>query len=106
MARFNDGVLDRLGNDLLSESARAQHRNVLLVASLALLIAWLNLVAHRISAVGIPLRSGDRNAIRGALLLVVAYLILAFWAAAWADFVEWWDLRGEAQLMRKVLRTK
>src|SRR5690349_16348969 len=100
MARFNDGVLDRLGGDLLSDGARAQHRNVLIVASFAILIGRLNLVPHRISAVGVPLHTSDRNAIRVALIFAVAYLLIAFWTAAYPDLAEWRELRADAQNMR------
>jgi hypothetical protein len=102
--RFNDPTLANLAQEPLSDLARAQHRNVLLVSSLAILIAQLNLVPKKISALGVDLQSSDRNAIRIALLLAVVYLLVAFLTSAVADYAEWVAVKREAREMHGQVR--
>jgi hypothetical protein len=51
VSAFGDRVRDVLAVGLLSPQARSQHRNVLLVGTVAILVAWLNLTlgASRLS---------------------------------------------------------
>ena len=96
-SQFSDRYLESLRDDPLTPQARSQHRNVLLAASIAILVVQLNLVPTRISALGVDLETDDRRTIRVALLLAVIYFIVSFLAAAIGDVVLWRQAHGEAR---------
>jgi uncharacterized membrane protein YqjE len=100
----NDPPLSDLAADPLRERTQAQHRNVLIVSSLAILIAQLNLVPKKISALGVELQSDDQNAIRIALVLAVVYFFTAFSLSAIADYIVWSERRREAAKMRSQVK--
>jgi len=90
---FRDRYLEALAQDPLTPQSRAQHRNLLIAGSLAILVAQLNLVPTRISALGVVLQSNDRHAIRIAILIVVVYFTVVFAITAGADVLAWRDMR-------------
>lgn len=100
----NDPPLSGLAADPLRDRTQAQHRNVLIVSSLAILIAQLNLAPTKISALGVELQSHDRNVIRWALLAAVIYFFAAFLLSGVADYVLWLQRRQEASKMRRQLK--
>jgi hypothetical protein len=100
----DDPALSGLADDPLRDRTQAQHRNVLIVSSLAILIAQLNLAPKRISAVGVDLQSDDRNYILVALLVAVAYLLVAFLLPAIADYTAWSAARRAAAKMRSQVK--
>lgn len=89
-------MLEHLAETPLGEQSRAHHRNLLLAGSLAIVIAQLNLVPTRISALGVDLHSGDRHGIRIALLIAMIYFVVAFTTSALADAVAWRERHSEA----------
>jgi hypothetical protein len=110
---FQDRYLTGLTQDPLSAQSRAQHRNVLLVGAVSILVAQLNLVPTRISALGVNLQSDDRHAIRIALLIVVFYFTVSFLITASADILGWLvryregrDARSEAHLNLRRIDTE
>jgi hypothetical protein len=87
---FGDRILGELAEKgTLSDQSRAHHRNLLLAGSLSIVIAELNLVPTRISALGVDLESSDRHGIRVALLITVGYFLAAFLTYAIPDYLRW-----------------
>jgi hypothetical protein len=86
---LGEGLLDALRDDPLSQPTRAQHRNVLVVGSVAILVASLDLVPREISAIGVRLAPSDRRAVLIALLVALAYFAAAFLIYGAGDFVSW-----------------
>jgi amino acid transporter len=75
--------------DPLSAIARAERRNLLLAATLAILIAHVNLVPTRISALGLSFAPPAQAAFLVITVFVVLYFVLAFGMYAVADFFIW-----------------
>jgi hypothetical protein len=101
---FHDGTLARLAENPLSEQSRAAHRNLLLIGSLSIVVAELNLVPTRISALGVDLDVGDQHGIRWALLIAVIYFGVAFLAPAVIDFAAWRGTHTDARQSGKTTR--
>lgn len=75
--------------DPLSPIARAERRNLLLAATLAILIAHVNLVPTRISALGLTFAPPAQTSFLVITALVVGYLMFAFATYAVADLFVW-----------------
>jgi len=99
--RLGWGIPEALTEESLSETARAQHRNVLLVGSAAILVVWLDLVPREISAIGVRLEADDRRSVLIALLLALVYFFTAFLVYGATDFVAWLRVQTEG---RELLR--
>lgn len=99
-----DAPLSDLAEAPLGDRTQAQHRNVLIVASLAILIARLNLVPTKISAVGVDLKTDDRHVIQIAVLVSLLYFLAAFSLSAVADYIVWLQRMRAAAQMRDQVR--
>jgi len=75
--------------DPLSPIARAERRNLLLAATLAILIAHVNLVPMRITALGLEFAPPAQASFLVITALVVGYFIVAFAMYAVADLFVW-----------------
>jgi hypothetical protein len=75
--------------DPLSAIARAERRNLLLAATLAILIAHVNLVPTRMSALGLEFAPPAQASFLVVTALVVGYFMLAFATYAVADLFVW-----------------
>lgn len=75
--------------DPLSSIARAERRNLLLAATLAILIAHVNLVPTRMSALGLEFAPPAQASFLVVTALVVGYFMLAFATYALADLFVW-----------------
>jgi len=75
--------------DPLSPIARAERRNLLLAATLAILIAHVNLVPTRMSALGLEFAPPAQASFLVVTALVVGYFMLAFATYALADLFVW-----------------
>ena len=75
--------------DPLSAISRAERRNLLLAATLAILIAHVNLVPTQISALGLEFAPPAQAAFLVITALVVGYFIIAFGMYAVADVFVW-----------------
>lgn len=75
--------------DPLSPIARAERRNLLLASTVAILIAHVNLVPTRISALGLEFTPPAQASFVVITALVVGYFIVAFTTYAIADFFVW-----------------
>lgn len=75
--------------DPLSPIARAERRNLLLAATLAILIAHVNLVPTRMSALGLEFAPPAQASFLVVTALVVGYFMLAFATYAVADLFVW-----------------
>ena len=73
----------------LSSIARAERRNLLLAATLAILIAHVNLVPTRMSALGLEFAPPAQASFLVVTALVVGYFMLAFATYALADLFVW-----------------
>ena len=78
---------NHLRTDHLSPYARAQHRNLLVAASVAFLFVILD--PTKISALGVTVESSERRWLLFLLLLAVFYFEFAFFAASRADYHVW-----------------
>jgi amino acid transporter len=75
--------------DPLSPIARAERRNLLLASTVAILIAHVNLVPTRISALGLEFAPPAQASFVVITSLVVGYFIVAFATYAVADLFVW-----------------
>ena len=75
--------------DPLSPIARVERRNLLLAATLAILIAHVNLVPTQISALGLTFAPPAQTAFLVITVFVVLYFVVAFGMYAVADFFIW-----------------
>ncbi len=75
--------------DPLSAIARVERRNLLLAATLAILIAHVNLVPTRMSALGLEFAPPAQASFLLITALVVGYFIVAFATYAVADLFVW-----------------
>lgn len=75
--------------DPLSAIARAERRNLLLAATLAILIAHVNLVPTQVSALGLTFAPLAQTSFLVITALVVAYFMVAFGMYAVADLFVW-----------------
>lgn len=75
--------------DPLSAIARAERRNLLLAATLAILIAHVNLVPTQISALGLTFAPPAQASFLVITALIVGYFIIAFGTYAVADLFVW-----------------
>ncbi|MGE3571171.1 MAG: hypothetical protein AB7G71_08800 [Burkholderiales bacterium] len=75
--------------DPLSPIARAERRNLLLAATVAILIAHVNLVPTRFTALGLEFAPPAQTAFVVITTLVVGYFIVAFATYALADLFVW-----------------
>ena len=78
---------DFLRGDTLSRYARAQHRNLLIAASVGLLFVILD--PTEISALGVTLESSERGWLLAILLAAIVYFEFAFFTASRADYHVW-----------------
>lgn len=78
---------NHLRTDHLSPYARAQHRNLLITASVGLLFVILE--PKEISALGVTLESSERSWLLSILLAAIVYFEFAFFAASRADYHVW-----------------
>lgn len=76
-----------LRQDHLSSYARAQHRNLLIAASVGLLFVILE--PTKISALGVDIEGSERSWLLAILLATILYFEFAFLAASRADFHIW-----------------
>lgn len=75
--------------DPLSPIARVERRNLLLAATLAILIAHVNLVPTRMAALGLEFAPPAQASFLVVTALVVGYFMLAFATYALADLFVW-----------------
>lgn len=75
--------------DPLSQISRAERRNLLLAATLAILIAHVNLVPTRMSALGLEFAPPAQASFLVVTALVVGYFMFAFATYALADLFVW-----------------
>lgn len=75
--------------DPLSPISRAERRNLLLAATLAILVAHVNLVPTQISALGLAFAPPAQTAFLVITVFVVFYFIAAFAMYAVADLFVW-----------------
>jgi amino acid transporter len=75
--------------DPLSPIARAERRNLLLAATVAILIAHVNLVPTRVTALGLEFAPPAQASFVVISALVVGYFVVAFATYAVADFFVW-----------------
>ena len=75
--------------DPLSPIARAERRNLLLAATLAILVAHVNLVPTQISALGLSFAPPAQTAFLAITVFVVLYFVVAFGMYAVADLFVW-----------------
>jgi hypothetical protein len=79
--------IEAMRGDPLSENGRAQHRNLLLVSTIGILVVLLN--PTRISAVGIQIGEEKRSTIFVLLIIAIVYFAVAFSLAVSADHESW-----------------
>lgn len=84
-----DPNLEQLRDESLSERTRAHHRNLILVAVSALLIAQLNLAPQKIAAIDVKLQHNDQHVLRVVIGIAVVYFIVLFVVAMLPDFYKW-----------------
>jgi len=75
--------------DPLGPIARAERRNLLLASTVAILIAHVNLVPTRISALGLEFTPPAQASFVVITALVVGYFVVAFATYAVADLFVW-----------------
>jgi hypothetical protein len=77
VASFGEDILDARKEDPLSSQARSQHRNLLLVSAIAILVEMLD--PPKISALGLNLNRADhRDTIRWALVAALIYFAVSY----------------------------
>jgi hypothetical protein len=85
-------ILDRnnsldvlLLKDALTDETRKERRNLLAASIVAIIIAWLNIVPEKISALGIDLKAPQQVKFLLLTAVVVAYFLVMFFFYAMAD---------------------
>ena len=83
--------------DPLSAVTRKERRNLLIAASVSILMAWAGLVPTRIDSLGVTFTASQRAAILLSAVLAVMYFLVAFIVYGSRDRMAWRFERYRAQ---------
>lgn len=75
--------------DPLSEVARKERRNLLIISAIGIVVVKTGLIPTKISALGIEFSQTDRHSLLFTIAAVVIYCLIAFSIYSWSDLLAW-----------------